>query len=162
MKKKEIIIKTRLKWTGVPFALQMPYRRYTVKYKHAKKYFTKLKRNSARHVKKKTVFPPSTKNYLILKFTTISMQNKNNFHIHKIEYGHLLDKSRASLFDVQLRLTLSVTLTGVAVGAGGSGAKSKNPIGTPTILKFTIFFYTSTFKLNHAHNRFSFNALKKI
>lgn len=60
--------------------------------------------------------------------------------MHGIEYGHLLDKSLASLFDVQLRLTLSVTLTGVAVGAGGSGAKSKNPIGTPTILKFTIFF----------------------
>lgn len=49
----------------------------------------------------------------------------------------LLDKSLASLFDVQLRLTFSVTLTGVAVGAGGSGAKSKKPIVTPTILKIT-------------------------
>lgn len=47
---------------------------------------------------------------------------------------HLLDKSLASLFGVQFRSTLSVTLTGVADGAGGSGAKSKNPIGTPTIL----------------------------
>lgn len=58
------------------------------------------------------------------------------------KYGYIqnsLDKSLASLLDAQFRLTFSVTLTGVAVGAGGSGAKSRNPIGTPTILKsFTI------------------------
>lgn len=56
-----------------------------------------------------------------------------------------LDKSLASLLDVQLRSTLSVTLTGVADGAGGSGAKSKYPIGTPTILKLIEFYFLASF-----------------
>lgn len=47
-----------------------------------------------------------------------------------------LDKSRVSVLGLQDKSTCSVTVTGVADGAGGSGAKSKNPIGTPSIPPF--------------------------
>lgn len=69
-----------------------------------------------------------------------SIRELNNFFFRytadELKLKNSLDKSLASLLDAQFRLTLSVTLTGVAVGAGGSGAKSRNPIGTPTILNF--------------------------
>lgn len=123
------------------------------------------KRNSentcVKETKKTThLFCNPNQNYLTKKNFYNNFQLDNICILYEIEYGYLLDKSLASLFDVQLRLTLSVTLTGVAVGAGGSGAKSKNPIGTPTILKCTIIFFS--FKLNHTHSRFNTTLLKKI